>query len=79
MAMRFKVIVEDNEWESKLYKIRHGFRYDPSTPQNQVSEAVRALGPNIYHCYHDGLYIAQLTKLEDAKKACDDHKAKAEG
>lgn len=68
--MKWKESTKGKHWESGKYSIKHGERY----PKNaNVSDALKELGPDIFHCYYNGLYIWQETTLDKAKKYADIH------
>ena len=56
-------------WNNGNKKVTKGQRLDPSqdpTP-DQTDRAI-----DVYHCYCDGIYIAQRNDLASAKTACEE-------
>lgn len=61
-------------WRSGAYKIVKGERYRNAAI---VADAMRALGPSIYHCYDEnGIYTYQASELKEAKRRLEKLKTK---
>lgn len=75
---RLKEVEKDKVWESGKYKVRWAARYLSGKGRPSVSKAVLAKGPDLYHIYCDGLYIAQRASLDEVRQAIDDHKKPAD-
>lgn len=73
MSIRFTK--KENEghyqvWVSDKYKIRRGIIY----AAGDITEE----DVGVYHCYHDGKYLAQRGTLDDAKSILREHYEKNE-
>ncbi len=55
-------------WRSGEYKIVYAERFRRAAI---VPESVKAMGPEIYHCYDNGLYAYQASTLKEAKARLD--------
>lgn len=66
--MTWEEVERGKTWESEKYLIKRGERYRKSAI---VPDSVRAMGPDIYHCYEkdekQNKYIAQASDLAEAK------------
>jgi len=65
MALRFKELESGDEWTSGKYRIKAA---SVSSRQDR----------KVYHCYYDGLYVAQRNELDEAKEALKAHEDKGE-
>lgn len=52
-------------WRSGQYKIVKAERFRRSAI---VPDNYKAAGPDIYHCYDNGIYVYQSGKLEEAQR-----------
>ena len=68
----------DDKWTSGKYKIRKAACSYPakSEGKKEFRPYFKDRTRDIYHCYNDGIYIAQKLTLADAKSAVEAHKTK---
>lgn len=69
--MKWTETKKDEHYTSGKYEIKVGKN------ANIKTNSVPATMNDVYHCYHDGKYIAQTKSIDAAKKECESHEVES--